>query len=67
MMRKSTPQPDLRPAKLPPETRRGGGYGKDLHDVAGNSWLHGGDPSTKPGYVAGRQGMNKPKSRKKWF
>jgi hypothetical protein len=65
MMRKSTPQPDLRPAKGPPETRRGGAYGKDLHDVGGNSWLHGGDPSTKPGYVRGLQGKQQ-KRRPRW-
>jgi hypothetical protein len=64
--RQPTRQPDLKPAKGPPEARRGGGYGKDLHDTPGNTWLHAGDPSEKPGYVKGMQGKQQ-KQRKRWY
>jgi hypothetical protein len=33
-------------------------------DTAGNSWLHGGDPTGKPGYVRGLSG--KQKKLRKW-
>jgi hypothetical protein len=44
---------------------RGGGYGKDVHDTGNNSWLHGGNPADKPGYVKGRAGQQT-KMRKSW-
>jgi hypothetical protein len=55
---KPTKQPDMRPFKLPPSTKRGGGYGNDLHDT-GNSWLHGGRGEDHPNFDA-----KKPKLRK---
>jgi hypothetical protein len=63
-LRKSTPQPTMKPVSLRKGISRGGGYGKDVHDTGNNSWLHGGNPADKPGYVAGRQSMKKPKLRK---
>jgi hypothetical protein len=66
-LRKSTQQPDLRlrPASLPKSTLRGGAYEKGLHDTGNSTWLHGGDPSEKPGYDNGRAGQQKA-MRKKW-
>jgi hypothetical protein len=55
----------MRPAKPQAERQRGGGYGKDLHDTSGKTWLHGGDPSEKPGYDKGRAGQQQ-KRRKSW-
>jgi len=53
-----------RPINPQPSTRRGGGYDKGgLHDTP-TSWLHGGDPTGKPGYVKGLQG--KQKKTRKW-
>jgi hypothetical protein len=63
-MRQPTKQPDLRPAKEQPSSGlRGGAYEKGAHDTPGKTWLHGGDPSTKPGYLKGRAGQQK-KSRR---
>ena len=64
-MRKSTPQPTMKPVKAPPETRRGGGYGKDLHDTP-RGWIWGGDATQKPNFDPGLKGQQK-KQRKKWY
>jgi hypothetical protein len=63
--RKSTPQPTMRPVTLPPSKRRGGGYGKDLHDTAGEGWLHGGRGEDHPNFDPGHKGKQK-KLRPKW-
>jgi hypothetical protein len=63
-LRKNNPQPDqrLRPASLPKSSLRGGAY-QPRGDTPGG-WMHGGDPSTKPGYDKGRAGQQK--KPRKW-
>jgi hypothetical protein len=65
LLRRPTKQPDMKPAKAPPETRRGGGYGKGLHDTA-KGWLHGGRGEDAPNFDPGLQ-RRQQKSRKQWF
>jgi hypothetical protein len=64
-LRKKTPQPTMRPVSLPKSNPRGGAYEKGVHDTSGKSWLHGGDPADKPGYVKGRAGQQQ-KLRRRW-
>jgi hypothetical protein len=61
--RQPTKQPDMKPVKAPPETRRGGGYGKGLHDTS-KGWLHGGRGEDHPNFDKGHKG--KQQKIRKW-
>jgi hypothetical protein len=64
--RQPTPQPDMKPVKAPPETRRGGAYGeKGAHDTA-KGWLWGGRGEDNPNFDPGHKGKQQ-KQRKRWF
>jgi hypothetical protein len=61
LLRQPTKQPDLRPAKLPPSTRR---YEQGAHDTP-QGWLHGGRGEDKPNFDPGLQRKQK-KLRPRW-
>jgi len=63
--RQKTKQSDMRPREQPSSGLRGSAYEKGAHDTPGSTWLHGGDPSTKPGYVKGMQGKQQ-KAKGPW-
>jgi len=51
-----------KPVEKPAKTERSAKfYGRG--DTTGHTWLHGGDPTTKPGYVKGMKGQQKKTQR----
>jgi hypothetical protein len=66
MIPRKTSKPDTRPI-VDTQARglRGGAYER-AHDTPKGSWLYGGDPSEKPGYVKGMTGQQQKLRRRKW-
>jgi hypothetical protein len=64
LLRRPTPQPNMKPVKPPPSTKRGGGYEGPRTTPRG--WIWGGDATQKPNFDPGFKGQQQ-KLRKRWF